>query len=149
MFPKYHILFGFILVVLLYFFFPQISLFGLLIIFLSSFLIDVDHVLFYFIKTKDWNPFNAHKWYVEKWEKLKNIPREQRKNYSEFYLFHGIEWLIIFLLLGIYLSKFFTYLFIGFSLHLSIDLIHEYYYKETIDKSSSIWNFIKWKKSLS
>jgi len=147
MLPKYHIFLGFIFILFLYFFFPQISLLGLVIIFISSILIDIDHYLYYIFKKKDLNPYNAYVWHIKEWKRINKLPRKQRKTlYTGFYLFHGIELLIILLLLGIYINYFFIFIFIGFSFHLITDIIHEIYFKETIDKISLIWSYFRWKK---
>jgi hypothetical protein len=147
MLPKYHILFGLVFIVFLYFFFPAVSLFGLAIIFLSSILIDVDHVLYYFIKKKSLNFYKAYNWYMKRVIQFNQLSREQKKKiYSGFYLFHGIEWLIILFLLGVYINHFFIFIFIGFSFHFILDTIHEIYCKGTVDKISLIWNYHRFRK---
>ncbi len=147
MLPKFHLFFGIIFVVRLHFLFPQISFFNLSIIFLSSFLIDVDHVFYYFLKTGDINPVRVYRWYMKKWKRFHKIPREQRKNiYSGFYLFHGIEVLMILFLLGFYISPLFSFIFIGFSFHLLVDTVHERYDKGTSDKFSLIYSCYQFRK---
>jgi len=147
MLPKYHFLFGIIFVIVLHFFFPQISFFGLSIIFLSSFLIDVDHVFYYFLKEGILNPFKAYTWAIKRTHAFHKLSRSQRKKfYSGFFLFHGIEWLIILFLLGTYVSRFFIFIFVGFSFHFIIDTIYEIYDKGTVDKISLFWNFYRFKK---
>lgn len=148
MLPKYHLLIGFIFVAILYFFFPEIPFFGIAIIFLSSFLIDVDHVFYYFFRKRDISPINAYRWYMERRKKFCHLSRGQKKKfYSGFYLFHGIEWLIILFLLGNYVSSFFIFVCIGFSLHLVLDIFHEIYDRRTIDKFSLIWSYLRFRKS--
>ena len=53
MYPKHHILLGFIFSVFVFILFPKIGILGVSIIFLSSFLIDVDHYIGYAIRKRD------------------------------------------------------------------------------------------------
>jgi hypothetical protein len=146
MLPKYHILFGFIFAVILYFIFPNISFLGIVIIFLSSFLIDVDHILYYFFRKGNLNPFKAYRWYIDRAKKICKLPRQQKKNfYSGLYIFHGVEVLIFLFLLSHYFPILF-FVFLGFSLHFIIDFFHEIYDKATVDKSSLIWNYYRFRK---
>ena len=146
MLPKYHILFGLIFVAILYLIFPSISVLGLIIIFLSSVLIDVDHVLYYSFKKRNLNPIKAYKWYMERLKEFKKLSREQRRNFHPgFYLFHGVEWLILLFFLGTYLP-FLFFIFLGFSFHLLLDIIYEFYDIHTTYKMSLILNRCKYKK---
>ena len=60
MLPKYHVPFGFIFAGIIWILFPIISFNGLLIIFLSSFLIDVDHYTYFVYKKHDFSLKNAY-----------------------------------------------------------------------------------------
>lgn len=145
---QYHFAFGIVFTVFLYFLLsPVISLFGFLIIFLSSFLIDVDHYFYYVRKKRDLSLFRAYKWYMKNARKLCRMPKEKRENiYLGFYLFHGIEPLAVLLLLGLYVSPFFSLIFIGFLFHLLTDLVGEIIVGQRIDKISVIYNFIVTRK---
>ena len=147
MLPKYHFSLGIIFVVILHFLFPQICVLYLSIIFLASFLIEIDHFFDYFLKKRDINPINAYKWYIEKWKMCKNLSRAQKKKiYSGFYIFHGVEVLIILFLLGVYFSQRFFFILIGFSFHFLLDSIHEMYNKGTFDKISLVYNYHRFRK---
>ena len=141
---KYHFLLGVIFAVLLYLLFSTIiSLFGLLIILLSSFLIDVDHYLYYVYKKGDFSLIRAYSWYMKNARKFCFMSEEKRKQfYLGFYIFHGIEPLIILFFLGFYVSQFFNFILVGFLFHLFTDLISEIILKQRIDKVSIIQNFI-------
>jgi len=141
---KYHFFFGIIFAILLYFLFsPLISLFGLSIIFLSSFLIDVDHYLYYVCRKGDFSLRRAYKWYVKYSHKFCLVSLDKRKKfYLGFYIFHGIEPLIILFLLGTFVSQFFTFILIGFLFHISTDLVSEIIFKQRIDKISVIHNLL-------
>jgi hypothetical protein len=71
---------------------------------------------------------------------------KRKKIYSGFYLFHGIEWIIIFFLLGYYLAPRCSYIAIGFLLHWVADTPHEFYTKRTMDKSSLIYSIYRFRK---
>ena len=144
MLPKYHILLGFIFSLILYLIFPFIGFLGFFIIFFSSFLIDVDHYLYYIFKKKDFNLKKAYKYFFEKRKKIisstkfvNDVPN------PAMYFFHGIEILLVLFILGIFISKNFLFIFIGFSFHLFLDILEQIYYGFRIAKISLVYDFIK------
>lgn len=147
MLPKYHLFFGAIFSTILFLFFPSMNLFTCGVIFLSTFLIDLDHYVYYFVKTKNINPFKTIKYFLDKKNKMEHIPKsELRKYYTGFYFLHGIETLILLVIFGIFVSKTFYLIFVGFVFHLSLDWIDEIYYDKRIDKISSVYDFIKFRR---
>jgi len=147
MHPKVHFIIGVLFIIILHFIFPQITFLSLLIILFSSVLIDGDHYIYYIIKKRNFNLFKCYRWYQNHFHKTINIPMSERKKiYTGFYLFHGIEMLIILFLLGTYVNQFFIFIFIGFSIHLFLDIVFEIYFKHTIDKISIIYSYYRWKK---
>jgi hypothetical protein len=147
MLPKYHLFFGTIFVGLIYLFFPQTSLYSLIIILLVNFFIDGDHLIYYFSKKKDLNLFKAYEWYKQEKSKILSLTREKRKRlYSGFYFLHGIEIVLIFLILGLFLDNLFIFIFLGSLIHFIVDVIYEFYFKGTIHKSSLIYSYIIMKK---
>jgi hypothetical protein len=140
MLPKAHIIFGAFLTLLLHFAFPGVSLFYLAIVLLSSVLIDGDHYFYYIFKTGNLNPIKAIKWHKEHMKKTFSLSMNERKKiYTGFYFLHGIEWIIIFALLGRFVFPVLTYVSIGFLFHFAIDIPAEFYSKRTIHKSSLIY----------
>jgi hypothetical protein len=140
MLPKFHILFGILFVAILYFVFPQINLFYLAIVLFSSILIDADHYLYYIFKKKDFSLLKALKWYKEKMKAMLSLTKnERKKRYTGFYIFHGIEWIIILAILGRFVFPPLTYVAAGFLLHFAVDIPHEFYFKGTMQKSSLIY----------
>lgn len=129
MYPSKHIVFGFIFSLLAYFLFPKIGLFGFFTIWLASFLIDVDHYLYYVFTKKDINLKNSYKWFMGESSKAFYLPREKRKNNGKQIpcIFHGIEAIIILILLSL-INSFFMYILIGFIFHEILDFIHIVYY---------------------
>ena len=144
MLPKYHILLGFIFSLILYLIFPFIGFLGFFIIFFSSFLIDVDHYIYYFFTKKDLSLKNAYSYFFEKRRKfLLSSNKIKTPQNPGMYSFHGIEVLLILFILGIFLNKIFLFIFIGFSFHLFLDLIEMIYYGFRIAKISLVYDFIK------
>jgi len=146
MLPKYHFFIGVIFAVVLYFLFPHIGIINILIIFISNIFIDADHGLYYVLKEKNLNPFKCYNWYKFNRKKTLSLPiNERKKIYSGFYLFHGIEWIIILFLLGKYFNAFY-FVSLGFFLHWIVDFYDEYVQKGTVDKISLIYNVYRWRK---
>ena len=131
MLPKYHITIGAIITTIIFSIFPITPL-QATIIFLSSFLIDVDHYLIYAFKTKDYSLKNSRKFFHKRREDWLKLSIRNQKNYKRYiYFFHGIEfWLIlIFLTKYIYLMKF---ILIGIAIHMILDYIDFLYYKQPL-----------------
>jgi len=149
MLPKYHILLGFLFSLILFIFFPFIGLLGFLIIFFSSFLIDVDHYLYYVFKNKIFSINKAYKYFFElrKRAMTKSLKEKMAKVANpRMYFFHGIEVLLILFLLGFFINKIFLFIFIGFAFHLFLDLVEIIYYGFRISKISLVYDFIKIKR---
>jgi hypothetical protein len=151
MLPKYHIFFGILCVIILHFVFPQISWFNLAIVFLSSVLIDGDHYLYFILEKKNFSLIKALNWYREKSKIMCSFNKKERKKvYTGFYLFHGVEWIILLAILGRFIFPPLTYVAIGFLLHLAVDIPSEIYLKGTVHKVSIIYSFYLFsKKNLS
>lgn len=146
MLPKYHFIIGILASVLLYLIL-NLTLMQVFIIFLASFLMDIDHYFFYIFKTKNYNLNKAHKWFVKRRKIWFSIPPEQRRNYKKnVFIFHGIEFIILLGILSLFYNLF-LYILIGVILHMIFDFIEFYYKKEAFySKISSIWTYFKNKK---
>lgn len=124
--PKWHILYGAIFSVLIYYLFKATPL-QVSIIFLSSVLIDLDHYARYFLIKKDLNPKSFWNWSMKGTNDWLNLTTEQR--FSEYklpiYIFHGIEfWLI--LAISSYFFPVLIWALIGISFHMVLDFIDIY-----------------------
>ena len=147
MLPKSHILLGFIFSLILFIIFPKIGIIGFVIIFFSSFLIDVDHYIYYVFKKRDLSLKNAYSWFIQKRKKYLTLSRKKRNEiYTEAHFFHGVEILIILFLLGLFVHKYFCYILIGFAFHLFLDVIHQRKFHDRLDRISLIYDFLKFKK---
>jgi len=143
MLPKYHILIGIVLAVILVNFF-NFSLTAGIIIFLASFLIDLDHALRYTIKTKNINPFKFRKYSKHRSEKWLALSHEQRKNQKyPIYIFHGVEFWILIIILSFY-YPFFFWIFLGTAAHMIADFAFMIYHHDPLDiKLSQIYNLLR------
>jgi len=79
--PLVHLLSGLVLALLLFFFLPFVGVLGAVIIFLSSFLIDLDYLLYYFYKKKSWSLIKTYKYARAKAKSYKKLSRDKRKKY--------------------------------------------------------------------
>jgi hypothetical protein len=132
MYPKFHFLLGLIASLVLFLIFQDPL--SASIFFFGSFFIDFDHYIYYLFKKRNANLKKSIQWFKNK-TNHKRIP----------YLFHGIEWIIIFTILGIYLHKYFIFLAGGMFFHIFLDIIHLLYNERKIHKISIIYDLIMFK----
>ena len=116
MLPKYHFIFSFLISFLLLIFGLD-SIFCLLF-FLSGFLIDVDHYIYYVQEKKDFNLRNAY--YYNKNYLGQDLKRKNQTHLV--YIFHTVEFLFILLILSFFI-EFFWPILAGCLFHLAIDFI--------------------------
>lgn len=121
MYPRYHIVLGFLFSLLLIPFFP-IGITGFLLIFLSSFLIDFDHFMVYYFYRRGLSLKGALKWYDKLEEKTEALKKKNKKFKAPIDIFHTIEFIFIIFLLSLY-SKYFLFILIGMLFHSLIDII--------------------------
>ncbi|VVB80252.1 Uncharacterised protein [uncultured archaeon] len=124
MYPKTHILFGLIFCVILFVFFPNISLLGLLCLFLSAVLIDVDHYIYFIFKKKNLSLNKSYIWFKELKEYGLKHKREIYLYKWPNYTFHNVEFLLVVLVLY-FIWPFFGFLFIGLLLHFFLDFLDD------------------------
>lgn len=144
MLPRFHIIIGLIFSIVLFFIFPEISLIGAGIIFLSSFLIDFDHYVYYIFKFKRFNVKEAYSYFRNKEKELNKLSKKGRKKYfTGFLCFHGIESILIAIVLGYSIHSYFYFVGVGIFIHLILDWINQIYKKERFYKFSLIYDYIK------
>ena len=143
MLPKSHIIINLVICLGLLFF---INPLGVLIIFLSSVLIDVDHYLYYVFEKKRLSLKSAYNWFLIEKNRFLKLSLEERKKHRYFILiFHGLETLAIILLLSKYFPHLF-FIFIGFSIHLvedSIEAVKFRFAKRRLFLSYAIYLHVK------
>lgn len=118
MLPRSHILFGMIFSFLIWLLFP-ITLLDASIIFLSSFLIDIDHYLLYMLRKKDFSLSHAYKYFYKTGMKVLNSKKKLKCPIS---FMHTAEFLILLAILSIF-SHYLFLVFIGFLFHSILDIV--------------------------
>jgi len=146
--PKQHLTYGTIFTIAISLIFPKTTLFNLLILWLSTWLIiDLDHILTYIIKTKSINPKRFWKHSQQRRKQFNKISKQEKKQYETSpMILHSTEFLIMLILLG-NISPTFYFISAGFFFHLILDYID--YYKRKINvltKMSIIYTLITNKK---
>lgn len=125
MLPKTHIILGAIFSLIFYPLFPNTEVYNIVLIFLSSFLIDFDHYLAAAIKDRrNLNIFRSFKYHLEIG---KDQARKRSKGVREkesLNLFHTIEFHLVVLLIGIFFFSPFIYIFIGMLFHSLSDFFY-------------------------
>ena len=144
MLPRWHILFGGIFSLLIWIVAPKTKLIFILSVFLSSFLIDLDHYLSSVFRTKRLSLFHAFE-YHRKIDELELKKKKQGiREKGDFHLFHTIEFHILIGILGLYWIGFF-YIFLGIIFHSLIDIYSLLYVKEVYRREYFLTNWV-WKK---
>jgi hypothetical protein len=143
MLPKTHAILKAIFSILLYVLFHT-SLFNVLIVFLSSFLIDFDHYLWFLYRKKSFNLKKAYFWFKEKRKKWLELSKKEREKHRRAYLiFHSIEFWMLLLFLSFF-NKIFLFILLGVLFHMIFDYIEIFYVKEKFYfKLSLIWIYLK------
>jgi len=137
MLPRIHIIAGAIFSIILYLFFPQIKLVGALIIFLSSFLIDIDHYLYYVYKKKDFSLRRAYRWFIKNKDLFNRMNKKQKdKFYHGLCFLHGFEAVILLSVAWIFLypNNLALFIILGFVFHQILDAINLYNARRDYDK---------------
>jgi hypothetical protein len=124
MLPKTHIIIGFLVSLVLLVLIPKITIIGATIIFLSSFLIDIDHYMYYVLKQKDHNLKKAYYWFIQTGIDFKKLSKDSQAKYKRaIMIFHGMEFWLILILLIIFVNKVFLFVLIGISIHMTLDFM--------------------------
>ena len=124
MLPKKHILYGLIFSIVISFLF-NLTLLEVGLIFLASFLLDFDHYLYSVFREKTFSLKKAYLGFIKKGKKFRRLAKQERRNYvSGFYLFHGLETLVVLGLLGFFVSDYFYFILTGVAFHLILDYLH-------------------------
>ena len=145
MLPKSHIILGAISTLALrLLLFAKINFFYAIIIFLSTFLIDFDHYLYYAAKKKDLSLKRAYAWFVKHRDQIRSLKPSEREKYKRgIFIFHGIECIALLALLT-YIHPLFAFVLIGVIIHMLFDFIDLYTSKEPMYiKVSQIYVYMR------
>lgn len=125
MFPKHHIILGAIFAILILIVFPSTPIYGAILIFFSSFLIDFDHYIAYVFLKKDFSLKNSVYFYTVTQSRIAKEERKRGiKRPGPFQIFHTLEFHLFVLILGLLVWKPFIYIFIGMAFHTFLDIIY-------------------------
>ena len=125
MYPSRHFILSLILAILLF----PIYQYNVVLIFLSGFLIDGDHYLWYILKFKNFSFRKAYWYHVE------------HKGKSKLHIAHTIEFWILLAILSFYF-RFFYFILIGVIFHNILDFIHIYIMKFPKNRPISITGWL-------
>ena len=142
MIPRWHILFGAIFTILVWIVFPNISPVFYWVIFLSTFMIDIDHYLLGVAKTGKWGLFSSLEYFrmlvkKEKHNKMRGIRKK-----GNLFVIHTIEVLAVLGVLGYY-SDWIFYMFVGFIFHFLVDLVGLIYNDEVYRRYFFLVDWLK------
>ena len=120
MLPRTHIIFGLLFAAGVFFVF-HISFISASLIFLSSFLIDLDHYIYGAYKKKTLRLTKIYSFFIGQRQKWRSLSYEQKKK-SEFpiLIFHGAEFFLLILLLSLKLPIL-LFVFLGGIFHMLLD----------------------------
>ncbi|MFH1802084.1 MAG: hypothetical protein ABH864_01395 [archaeon] len=121
MLPRWHILIGAALTILIWFFIPSMPIAYLSLIFFSSFLIDFDNYANSVMKRKSLSLKSAFDYHKEMREQEKIDLAAGLRKKGDFHLFHTIEFHALIGLLGLIWIGFF-YIFVGMLFHSLLDV---------------------------
>lgn len=132
---KNHLLIGIAIGVLL--FIGGMPLCPILLIIISSVLIDIDHYFYYVIKYKKYNPLKMTECF------RKHYDLSILTNMLPVLIFHNIETMILLIILS-YIFPYIIYIFIGFIIHMILDwMVMPYMNYPCVIKLSLIWVIIE------
>lgn len=123
MLPRWHILWGAVFTLIIWYFAPGINPGYLALIFLSSILIDFDHYVNASVKNKSLHLWSAFEYYKKMAIQQKKERSRGIRKRGDFHLFHTIEFHLLIGAIGLYSTPFF-YIFIGMVFHSLLDLFY-------------------------
>lgn len=152
MMPGEHLLIGFVFTMIMGMIFPGLGVYGIILIFMASIFIDIDHYFAYIKAKKDYNIKKAYDWFI--------IDDGTTKSFVEksFIPFHSIEFLLL-LISGLYTINYYVLpvwmfhtvfaILLGCTFHLVVDLIYILWTHDKLYiKISFIYSYIKNKSLL-
>jgi len=142
MLPKAHIVLGAVFSVLIWILFPSIAWYNIILVFLSSFLIDFDHYMCSVLKNKSLSLPKALKYYYALNKAGDREFKRGIKRKGDFHVFHTIEFHLLVLVLGFVFKPFF-FVFIGMTFHSLLDIIDMNYKKRLYRREFFLCNWAR------
>lgn len=122
MLPRWHILLGALFGLFLWLVWPQVPLYGAIIVFIASVFIDFDHYLVSVCKTGKWGLFDAFEYYRLDAIKAEKEFKKGIRRKADLQIFHTVEAHIFILILGLIWHPV-MYVFAGMAFHSAADII--------------------------
>ena len=122
MFPRWHVLYGAIFAAVIFWLAPGVGISNVILIFLSSFLIDFDHYVNAVVKTRQFSLKSAFDYHDEEGRRQHKEKKRGIRRRGDFHLFHTLEFHALIGVLGIFWSPFF-FIFIGMVFHSLLDIV--------------------------
>jgi len=126
-----HALFAIIFAAILY---PFIGYYSI-IVFLSGFVVDVDHYIYYAIRKKDFNLMNGYFYHVPG-------SKVHEPHSDSLYIFHTWEIWLLFFILAFLSHQLFLFILIGIIFHMIFDWGYLFFNKDAIGERA--WSLIGW-----
>lgn len=142
MLPRWHIFWGAVFSLILYLVVPGIEWYYLIIVFLSSFLIDFDHYMAAAYNSGKISLFESFKYYDIDRIKAMKEKKKGIRNKGTFHLFHTVEFHFLVFILGLFFAPLF-YVFIGMMFHTLLDLLYLAVRDVLYRREFLLWNWIK------
>lgn len=126
-----HALFALIFAAALYPFIGNYSI----VVFLSGFVFDIDHYIYYAVRKKDINFMNGY---------LYHVPGSKihENHHDSLHIFHTLEVWILFFIFGVFIHEIFLFALIGLIFHMLFDWGYLFLNKNEI--GSRAWSLIGW-----
>ncbi len=141
MLPKWHIFWGVLFTAIIWFFAKDLEPIYLLLIFLSTFLIDFDHYLVAVRKNESLSFKRSLIFFKENNKKELSDHKKGKKNKGHFFLFHTMEFHMFVALLSLVWAGFF-YVFIGMVFHSLLDLLWLLYHNMFYVREFFLFNWL-------
>lgn len=132
MLPRWHILFGALFTFIIWLYAPETIYLYLGLIFIASFMIDLDHYICGAMKKGTLHLGEIFQYHKDQGIKQHKEREKGIRRRGDFHFFHTIEFHVLIALLGIFFLPFF-YIFIGMAFHSLLDLFwlmrHDFLYR--------------------
>ncbi len=144
MLPKWHVFLGLVFSLVLWAFFPDIRWYFILVLFLSSVLIDFDHYMTFIWKKGSWSLPDAFDYYIKQIDTIISERKRGIIRKGDFIIFHTIEFHAVVLALG-FLYPVFLYVLAGMVFHSLSDLVYLTYEGYVYRREFFLTNWIRMK----
>lgn len=107
----------------------------LLVVGIAGVIIDIDHLFYFLFVEKKWHPKDMWSWYK----------KENAVHRPHFYMFHMVEFILIFMIVSFFINRYLFLVSIGFALHFLEDAIVYIIYHKNLEwiKSFSLFYYLK------